>query len=1041
MSEFLTSKELFINVKNPPRYNPKKSYFDQDLEVLEFYQEERRRLIEGVTIGGYFIHPWLYYHINFFKTPIPQPDGSEPIISPPLDDNFLFFIENYQDAERQNLGLALMGCRGYSKSTGLASLISWLNLTKENGVTSVIGGSEKDLGAISALMSKNFMNMNPAFYLPHLKMDWDKEVEFGLKEKGQHRMTYSQLSITNASKGTSKSSEKGAGLSPVGFIMDEALQEDELLHLEGGVKPIKDIVVGDEIFGGDGKLTKVLDKINPGVVDVYKFTLSDGREVTSSDNHLWKVYDTRYSKWVVKTTKEIRKKYFYNKLDKRSGKLYKSLVYSLPLNEALEYTEKDLKIDPYWLGLWLGDGDSTIPSVCSIDNEITTYCEEYAARLGLTSNTQHPTKVVNKEFRTCSITNKGGSDKVNPLKSLLREYTLLDNKHIPEIYLKGSVKQRLELLKGLMDTDGSCDEKGYIEFSSSNRKLAEGFQTLCRSLGIRCTRTKSLGSYTKNGVRTYTKMKYRFSLNTELEVFNLKRKLLNYKVSEGNNNTKKYRSYKERVSIKNIEYVGEKQTYCIKVDNEDKLFVVGDFVVTHNCGKFACKGILQSALPSFKTQYGAKLVHVLSGTTGNKELSKDAKDILLNPKEYDLITMDWDRLERGIPEEAITWKESKKTQFSMFVPGQMSYRLEVPKVKSTLADYLGVENPDLAKVGINLTNWKEATAFIEEKNASFKKDEDRDKNRMYYPRNISEVFLIESSNPFPTSVIERHIRNLEDSGKIGRDIEIYKEGGKATIELVNKKRAEVSHGGGPIDAPIIAFAQVPETPPARGTCVSGLDGYKIDVSETDSLGSLYVLKRRHLAANEPCETIQCSYTARPDRMKDFNNTCEKVIETWNAECCMESIDMSFKQHLDTKGKAEQLLCPAFSFTSVVSKTVSSLNSKFGLYPNAQNNQYRFNVLIDYCKEEHVIDIDEDGNEVIKYGVEFIDDIDLLKEMLSWYKGGNFDRITAFSHALVFARELDKKGITPKQERRETEHVKKKRAQTRGFFSKRRHNPF
>jgi len=121
-------------------------------------------------------------------------------------------------------------------------------------------------------------------------------------------------------------------------------------------------------------------------------------------------------------------------------------------------------------------------------------------------------------------------------------------------------------------------------------------------------------------------------------------------------------------------------------------------------------------------------------------------------------------------------------------------------------------------------------------------------------------------------------------------------------------------------------------------------------------------------------------------------------------------------YLDNKNKAEQLLAPSFSFTSATSKSNSKLNSRYGLYPNKANNEYRFNLLIDFCKEEHVVDHDDEGNPIIKYGVEFLEDIDLLKEMLNYKKGENFDRITSFSHALVYARELDKKNIRPREKK-------------------------
>jgi hypothetical protein len=658
MSNILTSKEMFVNIENPPIYNPRKSYFEQSIDVIQFYEEEKQKITHGVNIGGYFVHPWMYYHLNYFKTPIPQKSGEEKMMSPPLDDNFLYVVESYMEAEEKGKGLCLFGTRGFAKSTDLSSLTAWLNTTKLNGQTSIIGGSDGDLKAISALLEKNFNNVHPAFQLPRLKTDWDSFVEFGLKERTGHRYVHSEIHIRNVNDGKKKKSEKSAGLSPVGFIMDEI-------------------------------------------------------------------------------------------------------------------------------------------------------------------------------------------------------------------------------------------------------------------------------------------------------------------------------------------------------------------------GKFDCKGVLNAALPSFRTQYGQKLVHLLSGTGGNKELSQDAKDILSNPGAYDLLMMNWDRLDRSVPEEAITWERSKKSKFSMFVPGQMSYRLPVEKIEKPLSEIVGVDHKDLKQIPVQTTNWVEATKWIKHNSKALKDEDDRQKNQMYYPLETADCFLTSSNNPFPVSVIDRHIRKLEEQGKVGKDIGLYRDSkGDYKYELINKERAQVSHGGGVANAPVILFSNFPEEgPPPRGAFVSGLDSYKLDVSDTDSLGSFYILKRRNLSPNEPCETIAASYTARPDRQREFNFTIEQLSDAWNAECLMESIDMSFKQYLEAKGREYDILAPAISFSGLTSKKAPRLNSKFGLYPNAGNNQYRFNVLIDYCKEEHTLGIDEHGNKIIKLGVEFIEDIDLLKEMMNWYKGGNFDRITAFSHALVYARELDKRHITPEKKKK------------------------
>jgi hypothetical protein len=1012
---FINSNELLINMKEKdvPRWNPKKHFYEQDKSTLDFYLEEKKKITEGLTIGGYYIHPWLYWHLNFFKTPVPIPDGNgstkEVIMNPPLDDNFLFLIENYQEAQKQNKGLTIFGTRGYAKSTSLSSLITWLNSTKANGTTSIIGGSEQDLKAISKLVQTGFNKVNPAMFIPQLISDWDSNIELGLKEKDGFRLPYSHVSITNANKGTSKSSEKGAGLSPVGFIIDEALHEDSLIYTKQGKKPIKDIEIGEEIYGADGKLTKVLSKINPGVVDTWKITLSDGRSVICSDNHKWYVYNTIKNEYSVKTLSEFRDKYFYTKKDTRYNKSIKSYIYSLPINSAIEYNKKDVLIDPYYLGLYLGDGFTGKPVICSLDDDIIDYCVSYAEQLNMDYSIKSLDRVKGGDFRIINIKNKKRNQS-NCITEALRFYNIDNIKSIPDIYLESSYEDRLALLQGIMDTDGSCSKKGTIEFSTSIKELSDSFSRLCRGLGIAFKIQLKKTNYIKNGKKVECKLCYRFKIYTDLKVFKLKRKLDNYNITDN----KKQKAYKERVTISNIEYVGKNQVYCIGVDNANKLFITEDHIVTHNCGKFEFKKILQSALPSFITPHGAKLVPLLSGTSGNKELSQDAKDVLYDPEAFSMITMDWDKLERNVDPEYITWERSKKEKFGTFVPGQMSYRIPVPKIRTTLANHLGIKNKDIDKIRINVTNWKEATKHIQEKNASFKKIEDRDKNRMYYPLETDDVFITDSNNPFPTSVIDAHIRKLEDTGRIGKCVELYKQNGLLKQEFSPKKPAGREYTGGEVDAPILVFDEVPQTPPEKFKFVSGLDDYKLEQSDTVSLGAFYVIKRRNLEPNTPCETIVASYVGRPFRHADFHKTGETLIESWNAICMMEAVDVSFKQYLDFKNRSEQLLAPSISFSNSVQNGTTKLNSKFGIYPTAGNKSYMFNMLVDYCKEEHVLGIDDDGNQIIKYGVEFIEDIGLLREMLDWKKGGNFDRITAFMHALAYARELDKLEVRPRE---------------------------
>jgi hypothetical protein len=653
---FETSKEMFINMnpKDIPRWNPKLHFYDQEKSVLDFYEEELKKIKNGVNIGGYKVPPLLYFHLNFFITPIPQENGDELLMNPPLDDNIYYIVESYEEAKRNNNILFLFGTRGFIKSTFITSLTQQTIITKPNGNFSIVGGSEPDLTALSSLMEKAFNNINPALFIPTLTKEWESHIEFGVKDKqvGGKRHVHAEIMITNADKGTNKKSEKGAGLSPVGFVIDEA-------------------------------------------------------------------------------------------------------------------------------------------------------------------------------------------------------------------------------------------------------------------------------------------------------------------------------------------------------------------------GKFDMKKILESAIPSFKTQHGFKLVPILSGTSGNTALSKDARAILEDPKAYNVLPVNFELLDKISDPEFITWEHNKKRKnFGTFVPGQMSYRIEVPKIKKPFTEFLGIKNNELSKLDIFTTDWKNATEYLKTLHGTGRDESKRNRERMYFPLELDDCFLTTSPNPFPTTIIDRRIRELEDAGALGRSIKLVRDANKFSAEFSQKRRAEVSHPGGSVDSPIIVYDEVPETPPERFLHVSGLDDYKQNVSDTDSLGAFYIIKRRNLSPNTPCETITASLTTRPERHRDFHVQIENMIECWSAECLMESADTSFIEYLDTKMKATKWLAPAITFANKKG-TKTSLTSAYGLYPTTGNNEYRMNLLIDWCWEQHTIGVSDDGTTIVKYGVEFLDDLGLLKEMRDWKKEGNFDRIAAFSHALVHAVELDKDNVRPK----------------------------
>lgn len=312
-----------------------------------------------------------------------------------------------------------------------------------------------------------------------------------------------------------------------------------------------DLKAGDFVIARSGKPTRVLATIDQGLLDAYKVTLSDGTSVVVGPDHDWTVYtrDTYYNskKTFVKTTVELMDDLQYTRhTEPHKRPLDK---YILPLIEPVMYNEKDLPVDPYTLGVLLGDGSiSKQPIFIVDDSEIAELVQK-----------NNPDKTVSKHKK---FSKAGQRYAILGMHKVLRELgvaKLSGEKRVPKEYLFGSIQQRLELLRGLMDTDGSCLDKKRPVFHSYNQGLANDVAELVRSLGG----VARVDVY-RDGIEYAVKMRLPFN------PFNLARKSKNYVVKEWAR------------SIRDIEFVGQKKMRCISVEDSEHLYAVNDYIMTHN---------------------------------------------------------------------------------------------------------------------------------------------------------------------------------------------------------------------------------------------------------------------------------------------------------------------------------------------------------------------------------------------------------------------------------------------------------------------------
>lgn len=221
------------------------------------------------------------------------------------------------------------------------------------------------------------------------------------------------------------------------------------------------------------------------------------------------------------------------------------------------------------------------------------------------------------------------------------------------------------------------------------------------------------------------------------------------------------------------------------------------------------------------------------------------------------------------------------------------------------------------------------------------------------------------------------------------------------------------------------------------------DPYKSDKADTDSVGTLYVLKR-YVKINDPfAYCIVASYASRPPSSDDFCRNCEILQEAYGAKCLMENADRMYELYLTRRNKQLMLLEDGERLAGKIIRAGARQNNKLGLAPTVPNQRMLFNTVIQYCWEDVVVGYDDDGNEITQKGIYRIPDIELLDEIIAFGPGVNTDRIIAFGHALLLAKYYDDMGYMPEsttQKENQKKRERKKMEQVKGF-TVRRHNPY
>ena len=468
--------------------------------------------------------------------------------------------------------------------------------------------------------------------------------------------------------------------------------------------------------------------------------------------------------------------------------------------------------------------------------------------------------------------------------------------------------------------------------------------------------------------------------------------------------------------------------YIINTDSGNNKEIFAGFtpsgiVVLDEAMKASYLEALEGLMPALVGSDGSLRARViLSGTAGTEELSADGVKSLNDPETYSILPMRWDILERGIDLEDITWEEDKLKPFGTFIPGQC--RVDMPKIESNLADYLGKpESGALRKIKIKVTDWKGAKEKIEKERKSVERDKVKlHKTTIYAPIKPSEITQSGTRNRFPVNEAKAHKQHLLETGLWDRRRDLYRDSnGKIIATYSNKPLAEFPHRGGIVDAPFLIFEDLPETKPPYGMYTAGFDDYATDDSDTSSVASFYVVKNKVLG--DPfSEKVVASISFRPEKHTIVWEKWELLMEAYNLDrtCFGENFNYGIKEYLDRRHLSEKYLAPSLDFS--VSFNIPNNNKRKTGWNPSTSKKFLFDLFVEFCNESHEIE-QEDGTTKVFKGVQLIDDIGLLEEIINWSENLNVDRITSAIGAYGFAHYLRSAQFwIPKEVKREVNNV-------------------
>lgn len=739
-------------------------------------------------------------------------------------------------------------------------------------------------------------------------------------------------------------------------------ENTEVRMADGSIKIIQDIKVGDLVMSHNGYPEEVIE-IGNGIEELYEVKQQGSNPYIVSKNHILYLEQ----KANVPSIKDdgIKKILVQNFNKEFLGKYRYRTTYGIKNNE-LEFSKKDLLLEPYYVGLYIGDG--SIKTSCFTvhsenSKEILSYLEEYSSRIG------NNYKVYSRNFTHCLGKESDNKD-INFFRESLKTLNIFDTKLIPKDYLMSSVNDRLELLAGLIDTDGNITNKGKTsqayEFNQTNRlELIEQVEFLARSLGFKVKRrVRTVNTGYNNKVLKDYRNKYVLRISGDIWKIPCK---VNYKKAEIILHKKDFTRCKIEVNS-----IGPGKYFGIKLKN-NPLFLLKDNTIVHNCNNLLQVWASNETTLIRRNKFGSQLG---TGTGGNMEKIEEPKIIFEDPDSYTCL---------GFPD---LW-ENRKKDIGLFIPAYYQ--------DDSFRDANG--NQDIEKA---------YEVEMHERSIRSKADNSYalDGYMMARPLVPSEMFLSGQSNIFPIAMLRDQlnkveIRELYETYSFKGELEWNKTktGVSLIVDLNNKLKPILStnldgYKNNLKGACVFYEApeeKIPDPTQKRSLYKVVYDPYRDDGAGT-SLASIIVYKG--ISENNWAEGLQddivAEYIGRMDKVDDVHEIAVKLALYYNAKIMVESNIADFIRYCKREGWAHLLQAkPVDAIAAAVKNPGKKYDVGIDMTSPALQEQaeqlWRQWLLTDWKTTE-------DG--VVLYNLNKLKSPIILKQLIQYNRKGNFDHVSA-----------------------------------------------